>query len=509
MLRPALVVSLVALLAGCKKSDDAATAAKPDRRTRCNAIGDQITQMGMALAQGLTVGLSDGKAKIDAAEEAKLRAELETAKAELVEQCMEWPEEALDCFGIGAIGQSEKCERILAAAMGEPVLPEGVPAGPEPAWTFDAPHPIADMVGRDDGSVVVLLEPKEQQGDDAAFVVAVKDGKQLWSRALSQVPFALEVLSSGEVIAIADHRVFGIGGADGAELWSAEPPTIEEGPSELVAVADATEVATLLDMSGALLRVDPVKCKAGKECIATLTSLELPTSYGTRWLEHGIAGGWLVVAPDDGAIFVLNADGKQAVQLVAHAEVSWARAHGELVRIAMDGAVAVIDPKTCGDQGKPIAPITWPPSKKAKWVSTVTEREIEAAPTPEGCVKWQAELVVAEDADAVDVPGDDLFVQAGGFLFAFDAKGTRKVKTAVSANSLVRPTGGGLAVVGDLGTESVELVLTWLSMDGKHERRSALSFGEERMFLMDDVMLQTAGTTIVAGLETKLVAFAP
>lgn len=508
MTRSACVLGLVAILAGCKRTEDAAAAAKPDRRTRCNAIGDQMTEMGLALAQGLTMGLSDGKASIDKDEEAKLRAELETAKVELVEQCMEWPEEALECFGIGAIGQSAKCERIIAAAMGEPVLPADVPVGPTPAWTFDVAHPIADMVGLGDGSVVALLEPKEAEGDEAAYVVMVKDGKQVWSRALPKVPFAIEVVAGDRVIAVADEDVYGIGG-DGALLWTGKPPTIEEGPAEIVAVARSSGVATLLDASGALLRVDPEKCSAGKACVETVVGLALPSSYGTRWLEPGIAGGWLVVAPDDGAVFVMNADGKVAVHLVGHTEVSWARAHGELVRVAMDGAVAVIDPKQCGDGSKAIAPITWPPAKKAKWRATSTEREIEAAPTPEGCVQWQADLVVAGDSDAVDFGGDDLWVQSGGFLFAFDASGKQKVKTAVSANSLVVPSGAGLAVVGDNGTESIELVLTWVTTSGKHERRSALPFADDQMFLMDDVALVPAGSMLVAGLDRKLAAFAP
>ena len=234
---------------------------------------------------------------------------------------------------------------------------------------------------------------------------------------------------------------------------------------------------------------------------------ELPETSATQWLEPGFAGGWIVIAADDGLVHVVDAAGKRRFSLASRTAVSWARARGDALGVGLDGAVAVLDPARCGEAGETIAPIPWPPAGKAKWVAQTTVREIEVTPTPAGCVRWHAELGVAEDSDPIEMAGDQTWAQSGGFLFAFDAAGSKEVRTPVAANSFVIPSGDGLAVVGDLGSEDVKLVLTWLSATGEHRRRSALPLAEGKMFLIDDVELQVAGPVIVAGLERTLVAF--
>jgi hypothetical protein len=510
VLAVASLFSLTSLTMGaCKRDSDPAEAAKPDRKTRCNAIGDQVTQMGMALAQGLAVGLSDGKAKIDGDEESKLRAELETAKAELVEQCMDWPEEALDCFGVSALTMSAKCERILAAAMGDAVLPDDVPAGPAPAWTHELPHELTDLLGRSDGSVVALVEPKDAEGDEAAFVIGVANGNESWRRALPSAPFALEAVAGGPVIAVADRAVYGVDPADGRLGWTAESPTNgDEGRVELLAIARRGNDLFVLDDEHRIAKIDAGQCAIGKACLQTVATAEMEDTYATQWLVDGPGGGWIIVAADDGLMHVFDGAGKDRFALASRVAVSWARTRDDALHVGIDGAVAVLDPARCGADGQVIAPIAWPPGKKAKWAKDATVREIEVTPTPEGCVRWQAELGVAEDSDPVDVAGDGMWAQSGGFLFGFDATGKQQVRTAVAANSFVVPSGDGLAVVGDMGSESVQLVLTWLSMKGEHRRRSALPLAADKMFILDDVELESAGRTIVAGLERSLVAFA-
>jgi hypothetical protein len=122
-------------------------------------------------------------------------------------------------------------------------------------------------------------------------------------------------------------------------------------------------------------------------------------------------------------------------------------------------------------------------------------------------VRWSAGLDAAEGSDEVAGPDDPLWVQSGGFLFAFDAAGTRTVRTAVAAQSSVVPVAGGLAVVGDLGGDETALVLTWLSATGEHLRRSPVPLGEGKLLLFDDVALVAAGELLVAGLERRIVAF--
>src|SRR5688500_3861924 len=101
----ARTLALVLLsLVGCKKQEEPAAAAAstpPDRRTRCERIGEQMTQMGLLVARGLVSGLSEGKQQLE--EDAELKAGLDTARTELVEDCMSWSDETLDCFGISGV----------------------------------------------------------------------------------------------------------------------------------------------------------------------------------------------------------------------------------------------------------------------------------------------------------------------------------------------------------------------------------------------------------------------
>ena len=95
------------------------------------------------------------------------------------------------------------------------MLPDDVPAGPAPTWTHELPHELTDLLGRSDGSVVALVEPKDDEGDDAAFMIGVANGNEAWRRALPTAPFALEAVAGGPVIAVADRAVYGIDPADG------------------------------------------------------------------------------------------------------------------------------------------------------------------------------------------------------------------------------------------------------------------------------------------------------
>lgn len=512
-LRPApfcvhLGFALVGAVACKREPDPVAAAGPPDRRSRCVSIADDVAKMGMMLARGLSAGLSEGKSKLEGAQEAALVAELEATKVELIEHCLEWPEEALDCFGFRGVTSSAKCERIVSAAMGEAVLPDDVPAGPAVAWRFELPHELSALIGRDDGTAIAVVAPESPGPDEPeALVIAVNDGTERWRRELPSEPFVIEPYGSAALLAVSDHALHAIDADHGQLLWSSQTPEGTDGRVELIAVAQRNNDLFVLDRRGVLARVPTKGCASAAACLEATATLDVPPTDGTRWLEPGPALGWIVVDADDGVAHVLDTAGKRRFSVAAHTTLSWADTVGGDLRLGLDGAVVVLDTPRCGDQGREFSPVTWPPQRKAKWVADATVRELEVDVTPTGCVRWQAELGVAEGSDPVPPAGGDTLLHAGGFLFAFDAVGAAKFKTPVTAMSFVVATAGGLAVVGDMGGDSLDLVVTWLNTDGKHLRRSSVPLAAGKLLLFDDVALHDAGDAIVLGLERSLVAF--
>lgn len=506
------------LTTACKREPDAASAeAKPrDRKTRCEGIGAETTRMGMMMAKGLAAGLSEGKAKIDEAEEASLRRELEQAEQELVRQCMEWPEEAVDCFGLSGALSGAKCERILAAAMGEPVLPDDVPAGPALAWRASLPHELSLLHGRDDGSAIAVVEVKDPaDGAPRAHLVAVADGKQRWEKPLSFEPFLLEPLGDDAVLVVGDREIAAFGVGDGNERWTTPSPAVDptdedRGRVELVSFARADARIAFLATDLRLFELHPERCAKGP-CLDTLATVELSETYGSRWLEPGPGSGpdrgWLVIDAEDGAAHVLDAAGKRRAMILAHTSVSWVQPVGPALRVGLDGAVVELDLAACGSA--PFAPVTWPPAGKPKWVADATVRDVEATPTPTGCVRWSTPLGLAEGSERVDAGAGSgaLVVQSGGFLLGLGSDGSIAFKSPINAVGPVVARKSGYAAIGDLGVDDVSLVLSWLDASGKHLQRSAVPLAEGKMLLFDDVEMVTAGSAMIAGSEQTLVAF--
>jgi len=515
---PVLCAAL--LVTACKSKDEPPpTAAAPkDKHARCEAIADEITRMGVMLAKGLVGGLSEGKAKIEGEEEAQLRAELAQAKGELVERCLQWPEEALDCFGAGALFQSEKCERILAEAMGEPVLPADVPAGPAPAWSIELPQPVRVLVGCDDGTVVAAIEPGRDdeipEGAPPATLVAIHDGKERWRTPLVQAPWSIEPLDAETVLVVLPRELVAVAVADGTERWRASLPGDEEydrGPRAILREGDTT---TILDDARRFLRVDPSRCAKGR-CIEVAGEVPEDPEAEVRLDLHGPTdlvrlgdGGMAVVVPDEHRITVLDAKYRPRVVVEARVALSWAVARDDELVVALDGEVVGLVPARCAAAGV-LAPSTWPPPGKPDWLRDATVREGEWTPTPAECVRWRRPLAVAEASDA-PVAGfaDAMLVQAGGFLFALRPDAERW-KTPTAGQSLPVKHGDVVAVLGDVGRDDTQLALTWISpTDGKHLARTEVALGKGKMFLFDSPTLTPAGPLVVAGYERELVAFA-
>lgn len=510
--------SLVLLLAlvGCKKDEPPAAAAQPlDRRARCEKIGDEVTKMGMLLAHGMVSGLSEGKEQLDPAEAAKLRAELDATKLELVEKCMGWREEALDCFGTGAIFNSEKCERLIAEAMGEPVPPADVPAGPAQAWSFALPGEPSILHGCDDGSVIAIVEPQSEP-KEGATMIAIADGKERWRSALPTTPWSIEPLDAKSVLMVLPRELVAIAIADGKEAWRVPLPADDSEPEPRAIVREG-ERFTMIDSARRVLAIDPSRCAKGS-CIDVVGKLaeDDPEThlrvelYGPVELARVPDGGLAIVMSDEQRIVVLDAKLGLRFALESHAALSWAERRGDELVVALDGEVIGIDASKCGSAGDTYAPATWPPTGKPEWLKEATVREREWDPTPAECVRWHRPVSAAESTDA-PIAGfaDAMIVQSGGFIYALTPS-AETWKTPTKAQSLAVKHGDRIAVLGDVGgSDETALAMMWLDpATGQHVARTPVTMGKGELFLVDGPALVSAGPLAIAGYERELVAFA-
>ena len=508
-------LALLLVLVGCKKDEPPAAAAQPlDRRARCETIGDEMTKMGMLLAHGMVSGLSEGKAQLDAEEAAKLRAELEVTKLELVEKCMGWPEEALDCFGTGAIFKAEKCERLIAEALGEPVPPADVPAGPAPAWSFALPGEQSILHGCDDGSVIAIVEPEGEE-TEGATMIAIADGKERWRTALPTSPWSIEPLDAKSVLMVLPRELVAIAIADGKDVWRVPLPADDSEP-EPRALLRESDRFTMIDSARRVLAIDPSRCAKGA-CIDVVGKLaeDDPEShlrvelYGPVELARVPDGGLAIVMPDEQRMVVLDAKLHLRFTIESRVALSWAEARsGELV-VALDGEVIGVDASKCGDTGDTYAPATWPPTGKPDWVKEATVREREWDPTPADCVRWHRPVSAAEAADApIDGFTDAMIVQSGGFLYALTSN-AETWKSPTKAQSFAVKHGDRIAVLGDVGgNDETTLAMMWLDpATGQHVGRTAMTMAKGELLLMDSPGIVSAGPFVVAGYERELIAF--
>ncbi|MBL4685620.1 MAG: hypothetical protein JKY37_13580 [Nannocystaceae bacterium] len=266
-----LAVTLVA--AACTRSGDspAPTASAPQSKAdKCRRIADNATKTAGMAATLLVAGL-DGE-EMSPSDKAGLRAELKVSGDALAKRCLTWDDEVFRCFSLFG-GGNEKCERIVAVAMGDDVAPVDPPAGPAPAWTFDLSQVPEALAITGSGHVIVLLEDS---------VMAVADGAQLWSVAVPS-PMALALPPAGTsepLLVLHPDGVLGIQ-QDGTVAFRKALPTDDEeapAPKTLARLGDGW---LLGDADARFIRLQPSACaKTGRGCMTVVGAL--PEEYFDR-----------------------------------------------------------------------------------------------------------------------------------------------------------------------------------------------------------------------------------
>jgi hypothetical protein len=428
---------------------------------------------------------------------------------------MGWSDETIDCFGTSAIVMSAKCERLVAEALGEPVPPPDVPAGPAQAWSFTLPLAQTIIHGCGDGSVIAVFEPgPDDPPGEGAAMIAIADGKERWRKPMPVSPWSIEPLDAATVLVVLPRELVAVAIADGSERWRTALPADESDPGPRAILREG-ERLTIIDAQRRVLSVDPSRCSKGA-CVQDTGKLPSEDPEGALrvavWGPVGLARlpdkGLAIAAPDDGRVVVLDENLALRFAIESHATLSWVETRGSDLVVALDGEVIGVDPSKCGTRADTFAPATWPPPGKPDWLRDATLREGEWDPTPEGCVKWRRRLAVAEASDPPVAGFDDaMIVQAGGFHFALTPD-AELWKSATAAQSFAVKHRDRIAVLGDVGSGDTELAVMWLDpKTGQHVARTETAIGKGKLFLLDGPALVSAGELVVAGYERELVAF--
>ncbi len=512
---PSLVLAVLPLLA-CNRAPDpasAAAAAPPSKRERCDEVVTRTLQAGVMVARGMAAGLEGGDV-----DEASLTHELGAQKQEMIERCMAWPDEALDCLGAGALLRGDRCERILAEAFGEPVLPESVPAGPAPRWRAKVPGEIGNLVGTADGVVVVesVIEAPDPDGTPVQLV-ALAHGDRRWHHGLPAQGAGLELVGDTVVVAVGDE-VIALALADGAERWRTRVPALagdDGGEASIRAMTGDGETLAMVDDRGRIVRVNPAACAAkpaprgGPACIVAGPPIAALAELAPEAIARGPGRSLAIVDPQQSLALVIEDDATVRTTLAARVTLSWAQGHRDALVVAADGDVVGLAPGACTGT---VAPATWPITPTPQWLRDVEITERPEAAAPDGCVLWHRPLPVSDATDppfalAVGEHGDAWITSAAGFTYALSPR-DELWRSPTRAQSLAVATGRNLAIVGDTGSDDTVLTLMWLAADdGRHLCHAPLGLAQGKLLLWSDAVLVRAGAEIVAGFERDLVAF--
>ena len=378
----ALVVASTLLAAtGCAKSGESKPVAKPTKRERCEAIAGQAAQSA-GLAIGLMASSLDEDGKGLSGEE--LSAGTRDMKAELLAECMQWDDEVLDCFKPFAM-LNDKCERVLAEALGQTVAPDDAPEGPAPKWTLELPGTVRQLEADDGGRVLVRT-------DDA--LLAIVEGKIAWT--VKDVHGRFVLGPDGTVAIARDHALVGVSTADGAESFRAEMPFDDADP-EYAEYAERTRPATFVprgedwlvgDDEGRFIAVRPSACTDPPklECSEVLGAL--PDEYfDSGSIFHPLPGDGLLLWEDE-SLRGLDAEFRVRFEAVALDSLDAVTVHADGTATAMfDHDIVRLDPIQCRAV-RPFAPSSFPQKGRMYFADDAACEDCGTVPA--GCVGSRA-----------------------------------------------------------------------------------------------------------------------
>jgi|GEM_PF-2038385 len=467
MRAPAVLLAASTLLAigagGCTKSGGSeSTATKPTKRQRCEALAGQAAQVGSIAASMMVAQLSDDGEGLSTKE---MAAGAKDMKAELVAECMQWDDEVLDCFRPLAM-LDDKCERILAEAMGQTVAPDDAPEGPAPAWMLALPGTVRQLEADEAGHVIVRT-------DEALLGIA--DGKIAWTVPDVPGPF---VLGPDGVLAIArEHSLIGLSATDGSEAFSAKMPLDGDDPEYAEPTRPATFVARgddwlVGDDEGRFIAVRPSACTEPPklECSELLGGLE-DEYFDSGSILHPLPGGGLLLWEDES---LRGLDDQLRVRFEAVALDSLdavAVRNGGKVTAMFDHDIVQLDPVKCRAV-RPFAASSYP--QKGRLYFADDEMCEDCGAVPAGCVASRVYVADYSPEAMAITPDGTVAVDSWNGVLAY-ADGKRRWGHELMAAAGPVAAGDDVLVV---GRDEERNAATWLwrmRADGTIVSRSKLA----------------------------------
>ncbi len=510
MFRSRTVVTAALLLCSCKGAPKEQADATSDagKASRCEAIAKKTGNMALAVTGALSLA-AENDAKALQASQAEAKAELTGVVAELRERCMTWPDRTLKCLDspLWAAGHRDECERAVAEAMGEPLPPTDVEAGPSPSWTYTFPGDPEPLLTRDGGWMLARTHEYRSDDDPAGgvskhWLTAVRDGAKLWEQ---------ERFVSAQILDLGAQGI-GVLASGSLELLDPEtgPPrrvielTGKEQPDFDAEYDSAPSIATFAPHpdGGLMLGDEDARFyRADDEGTITLlgqlndemldSDARLFVRGGRTWLWEG----YDLRAFDDAWKTSVNLGARESLSAVQFAD-------GHLL-LLIDDEVVRVDPAQCGGT-RPIAVSQWPHRGDMRFGD---EDECEGCiRPPAGCVVWRAHVR--------DISHEPMASLAGGVVVN-DSTQTMLLRDGApawkSATAAGGPTAVGSAVyVVSPGNEEDAATKLWALDPGSGAPQWVSTLPAQNdswMYSTDDIHVQTRGAWLYAGFESSVSAF--
>ncbi|MCX4244285.1 outer membrane protein assembly factor BamB family protein [Paraliomyxa miuraensis] len=523
----ALGLALLVASGACKK-DEAATgtasteADSPEttQRRECERFATDMAQTGALAGQILVTALDDDP---ESAREGRqeMASEARKLRQQLLDKCMKWPQEVMECLPPLGVLKDGCEERLLAALDGATPPPQDVPPGPSPAWSFTLESDPRALAVADDGTVVAVA------GVESNTLVALRDGKVAWRKEGDFVGWLLPLPGEPATwITAEENRVLAIDPTTGAERWTASLPVELDGegdeaepslpPVRVAAVQDG--MLLVGDDEARFFVLDPASCgAAGPGVPKPGTCVTAAGGLPDEVLESDarlLVGAGRRLLWEDGTLRAFDAEQPKGsppdrawsptLTLRPHDMLSHVGLHGDRLVLVIDDDVVELDAAQCRSSTD-VAPSGWPQPGALR-----VEDECEGcSQPPTGCRRWRAyvEDVTGESPAVLD--DGVVVVNADGYTLALDEGDTRWKASTGGGGPLATDGRRVFGFSTALREDDPPGVFELDASNGHLRWRTPLPLRVGDIYSSDDIRLVQRGSWLVVCYEQTIMALQP
>ena len=510
-----LSIALCLLSPGaCKKDEPAsegAAASEPEgpqarRKRECERFATDMARTGLVAGQVLVSALDDDPQSARRGRE-EMKAEAATLRTELLDKCMQWPEEVMACLPPLGVLKDGCEERLLAAMEGATPPPQDVTAGPAPAWSFTLESDPRTLAVAEDGTVVAIA------GVESDGLVALRDGAVVWRKQgeLARWLLALPGGSAGATWVTAEEsRLVAFDPSSGTERWSVAMPRLDDGedgwgdepPPEVMHAALEGSAIVVGDAEARFFRVEPERCAT-----APATCVTFEGRLNDEILDDDarlyVDGGGTRYLWEHGVLRAFDAQWQPLMTARAHDSLSQVTVAGDRMVLLVDDDVVVLDPAACRSEAT-FAPSGWP--QPGALVVRGADECAECREPPPGCRRWRTYLEgVTGEAPALMDDGA-VVVNAEGYTLALHDGATRWKASTGGGGPLVSDGARVFGFSTELREGDPPGLFEVSASEGRLRWRTPLPVEVGDLYFSDDIRLALRGPWLAASYEQTIVA---